>query len=98
MIDDVRRRILRDREQRANMATDSPDSPPDSPHLAGAALHHALSAVHDLPTEININTMDPAAREAFMTAYHPNAALLSHRERVAFLEHADIDRPVESRQ
>ncbi|KAJ7105924.1 hypothetical protein C8R44DRAFT_886371 [Mycena epipterygia] len=54
MPDDVRRRILRDRAQRAHLAEGPGDL--DS---AGVATEHAMQAVLDLPDELHIDTMDP---------------------------------------
>ncbi|KAJ7472331.1 hypothetical protein B0H11DRAFT_2282882 [Mycena galericulata] len=62
MPDDVRRRIIRDREQRAHTAEAEQDS-----ESADEPSNHVMSAVLDLPTELHINTMDPVVRDAWLS-------------------------------
>ncbi len=71
MPDDVRRRILRNRERQAQLTAEDESSDSDhgvattaftnNPHIAAAAL--------DLPPEINIDAMDPTIRESVFGAY-----------------------------
>ncbi|KAJ7663841.1 hypothetical protein DFH06DRAFT_1470995 [Mycena polygramma] len=68
MPDDVRRRIVRDREQRAHAAEAEQDS--DS---TNEASNHAMAAVLDLPTELHIDSMDPDVREAWLSTLGPDA-------------------------
>ncbi|KAJ7431368.1 hypothetical protein B0H11DRAFT_2298416 [Mycena galericulata] len=62
MPDDVRRRIIRDREQRAHTAEAEQDS-----ESADEPSNHVMSAVLDLPTELHIDTMDPVVRDAWLS-------------------------------
>ncbi|KAJ7432655.1 hypothetical protein B0H11DRAFT_2379088 [Mycena galericulata] len=62
MPDDVRRRIVRDCEQRAHTAEAERDS-----ESADEPSNHAMSAVLDLPTELHIDTMDPVVRDAWLS-------------------------------
>ncbi|KAK7035065.1 hypothetical protein R3P38DRAFT_2397863, partial [Favolaschia claudopus] len=93
MLDDVRRRILRNREDNAQVALDARES--DLETVAFAATgEHAFSAMLDLPSEINMDTLSPEVTEAFAAAYcqpHPPPALvasLAFREEQAALAHA----------
>jgi hypothetical protein len=72
MPDDVRRRIIRNREHQAHLADDGSSDDREDVHIAATAVDtnsHLALAVHDLPFEINLNTMDPEAREGFAAAY-----------------------------
>ncbi|KAJ7505032.1 hypothetical protein B0H11DRAFT_2273196 [Mycena galericulata] len=62
MPDDVRHRIIRDREQRAHTAEAERDS-----ESADEPSNHVMSAVLDLPTELHIDTMDPVVRNAWLS-------------------------------
>jgi hypothetical protein len=67
MPDDVRQQILRSREQRANLADDESSET----EFVAAAIHnpHFALAVRDLPTELNLDTIDPIIRESFVDSY-----------------------------
>ncbi|KAF7366295.1 hypothetical protein MSAN_00885700 [Mycena sanguinolenta] len=57
MPDDVRRRIIRERKEKASVAVDS-DNDSDAEHVHFAAQDHFAAAALDLPTELNLNMMD----------------------------------------
>ncbi|KAJ7083290.1 hypothetical protein B0H15DRAFT_951978 [Mycena belliarum] len=73
MPEDVRRRIVRNRDRQAQLAKDeSSDSDNDTPHVAASAFpthSHVAAAAIDLPFEINIDTMDPIIRESVFAAH-----------------------------
>ncbi|KAJ6498394.1 hypothetical protein C8R47DRAFT_1068681 [Mycena vitilis] len=68
MPDDVRRRIIRDREQRAHAAEAEQDSESDN-----EVSNHAMAAILDLPTELHIDSMDPDVREAWLSTLGTDA-------------------------
>ncbi|KAF7372257.1 hypothetical protein MVEN_00085200 [Mycena venus] len=73
MPDDVQRRIIRNRERQAQLAKDgSSDSEHDTADVAATAFtanSHIAAAAVDLPSEVNIDTMDPTIRESMFAAY-----------------------------
>ncbi|KAJ7347236.1 hypothetical protein DFH08DRAFT_960587 [Mycena albidolilacea] len=71
MPDDVRRRIVRDRKEKANIAADS-DSDSDAKHAHFATTDHFAAAALDLPSELNLDTMDHETSIGFVNS-HPNA-------------------------
>ncbi|KAJ7490781.1 hypothetical protein FB451DRAFT_1221047 [Mycena latifolia] len=62
MPDDVRRRILRDRDSRAHLTENSGGADEETGEHA-----HFAAAVLDLPDELNLDTMDPTVREGFLS-------------------------------
>ncbi|KAJ6629627.1 hypothetical protein B0H10DRAFT_1939613 [Mycena sp. CBHHK59/15] len=73
MPDEVRRQIIRNREHQAHLAEDeSSDNDLEGAHIAATAIDtnlHFTLATHDLPSNINLDTMDPMNRESFATVY-----------------------------
>jgi hypothetical protein len=70
MPDDIRRRIIRDRKEKANIAADS-DSDSDAEHAHFATTDHFAAAALDLPSELNLDTMDHETSIGFVNS-HPN--------------------------
>ncbi|KAJ7314272.1 hypothetical protein DFH08DRAFT_973012 [Mycena albidolilacea] len=72
MPDDVRHRFIRNREHQAHLADNGSSDDREDAHITATAVDtnsHLALAVHDLPFEINLDTMDPEAREGFAAAY-----------------------------
>ncbi|KAJ7936875.1 hypothetical protein B0H13DRAFT_2261745 [Mycena leptocephala] len=70
MPEDVRRRIIRNRERQAQLAEDeSSDSERGAVNGAATATtnSHIAAAIFDLPTELHIDTMDPDVRESWLS-------------------------------
>ncbi|KAJ7925341.1 hypothetical protein B0H13DRAFT_2314551 [Mycena leptocephala] len=70
MPEDVRHRIIRNREHQAQLAEDkSSDSEHGAANVAATATtnSHIAAAIFDLPTELNIDTMDPVVRDAWLS-------------------------------
>ncbi|KAJ7782121.1 hypothetical protein B0H14DRAFT_318868 [Mycena olivaceomarginata] len=70
MPDDIRRHIVRDRKEKANIAADS-DSDSDAKHAHFAMTDHFAAAALDLPSELNLDTMDHETSIGFVNS-HPN--------------------------
>ncbi|KAJ7898963.1 hypothetical protein B0H13DRAFT_1884067 [Mycena leptocephala] len=72
MPDEVRRRIIRNRERQAHLAGNDSDNDREDGNIAATTTTmnpHLALAIHDLPTEINLDTMDSTIRETFADAY-----------------------------
>jgi hypothetical protein len=70
MPEDVRRRIIRNRERQAQLAKDeSSDSEHGAANVAATATtnSHIAAAIFDLPTELHIDTMDPDVCESWLS-------------------------------
>ncbi|KAJ7921135.1 hypothetical protein B0H13DRAFT_2418026 [Mycena leptocephala] len=70
MPEDVRRRIIRNRERQAQLAEEeSSDSEHGAANVAATATtnSHIAAAIFDLPTELHIDTMDPDVRESWLS-------------------------------
>lgn len=89
MPDDVRQRILGRREPQANLADDFDTDTEFAAAAVDTGTHFAL-AVHDLPSELNFDTIDPTIRESYASALAtPHPAI--HES--AFAVHVDPDIP-----
>ncbi|KAJ7021930.1 hypothetical protein C8F04DRAFT_1273150 [Mycena alexandri] len=89
MPDNVRQRILGRREPQANLADDFDTDTEFAAAAVDTGTHFAL-AVHDLPSELNFNTIDPTIRESYASALAtPHPAI--HES--AFAVHVDPDIP-----
>jgi hypothetical protein len=71
MPDDVWCRIVRNHKEKANIAADS-DSDSDAEHAHFATTNHFAAATLDLPSELNLDTMDHETPIGFVNS-HPNA-------------------------
>ncbi|KAJ7914376.1 hypothetical protein B0H13DRAFT_2659277 [Mycena leptocephala] len=70
MPEDVRRRIIRNRERQTQLAEDeSSDSEHGAANVAATATtnSHIAAAIFDLPTELHIDTMDPDVRKSWLS-------------------------------
>ncbi|KAJ7925445.1 hypothetical protein B0H13DRAFT_2569986, partial [Mycena leptocephala] len=70
MPEDVRRRIIRNREHQAQLAEDeSSDSERGAANVAATATtnSHIAAAIFDLPTKLHIDTMDPDVCESWLS-------------------------------
>jgi hypothetical protein len=70
MPDDVRHRIVRNHKEKSNITADS-DSDSDAKHAHFATTDHFAAAALDLPSELNLDTMDHETSIGFVNS-HPN--------------------------